>query len=86
MEGGALASFDSAVRSFTDIKTGEGIAVVTHWEAEERGPCALQTALAFARGHAAQAKQQTDELLYYMLRCWLTVVSVIPVGEEESEF
>ena len=80
-----LAAFDLAVHAFTDIKTGEGIGVITHWEAEERGPSMLQSALATLDSEApsrAALQSPIDTIAYYMLRRWLTAVRApLPVGE-----
>lgn len=72
----AQIAFDRAVRCFTDIKTGEGIAVISCWEEEEKGACGLQTALTFAGASASKSDQPIEELGYFFLRRFLTSVSV----------
>ena len=76
MDSAALISFDSAVRAFTDIKTGEGVGVISIWEAEERGECALSNALRSSIvAPPPVTPQRFDALSYFMLRRWLTSAS-----------
>ena len=73
---GDRAAFDRAVHAFTDIKTGEGIGVITHWEIEDTGSCGLQAALATldAAALSRAAPQSIDTIAYYLLRRWLVAV------------
>lgn len=74
----AALSFDLAVRAFTETKTGEGVGVISQWDVEERGECALRAALRTAIAampSVALAPQRFNALSYFMLRRWLTSVS-----------
>jgi hypothetical protein len=69
-----LAAFDKAVRTFVDIKTCEGLAIVNFFEPEERLPCLLSAAIASAAGSrsAVPTAPVVDPLMYWLLRRWLT--------------
>jgi hypothetical protein len=70
-----LAAFDRSVRCFADVKTSEGLAIVTHFEPEEKQPCAVGNAVAAALVPLVTSAVNTrpiDPLMYWLYRRWLT--------------